>query len=197
MIEAFWRSLRHQWLYLHSLESFTLLKQLIDFYVREHNTQMPHHAFVGQTPDEVYFDQADRVDDHLRTARRQARRERMEANRGQSCGVCAARSLHPRPEHRPSNNLVPGLQPRRCKHRPRRQSRQPAGRGGPSAEHPGRQGPHVSPRHLASPQGPQPRQEEAPARCGRTTRSRLNRAVSNASAPGTRTAKSLRASVEV
>jgi len=33
MIEAFWRSLRHQWLYLHSLES--LLKQLIDLYVRE------------------------------------------------------------------------------------------------------------------------------------------------------------------
>jgi hypothetical protein len=23
MIEAFWRSLRHQWLYLHSLASFT------------------------------------------------------------------------------------------------------------------------------------------------------------------------------
>jgi transposase InsO family protein len=88
MIEAFWRSLRHQWLYLHSLESFTQLEQLIEFYVHEHNTQMPHHAFGGQTPDEVYFDQADRVDDRLRTARRQARRERMEANRGQSCGVC-------------------------------------------------------------------------------------------------------------
>ena len=88
MIEAFWRSLRHQWLYLHSLESFTQLEQLIEFYVREHNTQMPHHAFGGQTPDEVYFDQADRVDDRLRTARRQARRARMETNLGQSCGVC-------------------------------------------------------------------------------------------------------------
>ena len=88
MIEAFWRSLRHQWLYLHSLESFTQLEQFIEFYVREHNTQMPHHAFGGQTPDEVYFDQADRVDDRLRTARRQARRERMETNLGQSCGVC-------------------------------------------------------------------------------------------------------------
>ena len=28
MIEAFWRSLRHQWLYLHSLDSFTQLEQL-------------------------------------------------------------------------------------------------------------------------------------------------------------------------
>ena len=88
MIEAFWRSLRHQWLYLHSLESFRQLEQLIDFYVREHNTKMPHHAFDGQTPDEVYFDQADRVRDHLTTARHQARRARMEANRGKSCRVC-------------------------------------------------------------------------------------------------------------
>ena len=34
MIEAFWRSLRHQWLYLHSLESFMQLEQLIDFCVK-------------------------------------------------------------------------------------------------------------------------------------------------------------------
>jgi len=88
MIEAFWRSLRHQWLYLHSLDSFTQLEQLIDFYVKEHNTQMPHHAFGGQTPDEVYFDQADGIRDRLATARHQARRARMEANRGESCRVC-------------------------------------------------------------------------------------------------------------
>jgi hypothetical protein len=49
-------------------------------YVEEHNTKMPHHAFDGQTPDEVYFDHADRVHDRLRTARRQARRARMEAS---------------------------------------------------------------------------------------------------------------------
>jgi transposase InsO family protein len=89
MIEAFWRSLRHQWLYLHSLESFTQLQQLIDFYVNEHNTQMPHSAFGGQTPDEVYFAQADRVRDRLTTVRHQARRARMEANRRESCRACA------------------------------------------------------------------------------------------------------------
>ena len=94
MIEAFWRSLRHQWLYLHSLESFTQLEQLIDFYVREHNTKMPHHAFDGQTPDEVYFDQTDRVRDRLTAARRQARRERMEANRRESCRACAPSTHH-------------------------------------------------------------------------------------------------------
>jgi len=89
MIEAFWRSLRHQWLYLHALESFTQLEQLIDFYVKEHNTQMPHHAFGGQTPDEVYFDHADHVPDRLAAARHQARRARMEANRRELCRVCA------------------------------------------------------------------------------------------------------------
>jgi hypothetical protein len=88
MIEAFWRSLRHQWLYLHSLDSFTQLERLIDFYIEEHNTQMPHSAFFGQTPDEVYFDQADRIGDRLTATRRQARRARMEANRGESCRVC-------------------------------------------------------------------------------------------------------------
>ena len=89
MNEAFWRSLRHQWLYLHSLDSFTHLEQLIDFYVREHNTVVPHHAFDGQTPDGIYFDQADGVRDYLTALRFQARRQRMEANRGESCGACA------------------------------------------------------------------------------------------------------------
>ena len=89
MIEAFWRSLRHQWLYLHSLDSFTQLEQMIDFYVKEHNTQMPHYAFVGQTPDEIYFDHADGVRDRLKAARVDARRARMEANRAESCHACA------------------------------------------------------------------------------------------------------------
>ncbi|MAG29624.1 MAG: hypothetical protein CL908_01875 [Deltaproteobacteria bacterium] len=33
MIEAFWRSLKHSWLYLHSLDSLTALRRLIAFYV--------------------------------------------------------------------------------------------------------------------------------------------------------------------
>ena len=74
--------------YLHSLESFTQFEQLIDFYVNEHNTRMPHNAFGRQTPDEVYFDQADRLRERLTTARHQARRSRMEANRGESCRAC-------------------------------------------------------------------------------------------------------------
>ena len=33
--------LSHQWLYLHLLESFSQLEQLIDFYVKEHNAETP------------------------------------------------------------------------------------------------------------------------------------------------------------
>ena len=42
MIEAFWRSLKHSWLYLHSLDSMAALRRLIGFYVTAHNEVMPH-----------------------------------------------------------------------------------------------------------------------------------------------------------
>jgi transposase InsO family protein len=88
MIEAFWRSLKHSWLYLHSLESIESLRRLVDFYVRQHNGVMPHAAFEGQTPDEMYFGRGDSVVVKLASARIKAREERIKANRGSACGVC-------------------------------------------------------------------------------------------------------------
>jgi putative transposase len=44
MIEAWWRSLKHNWLFLHSLDSVTTLRRLVDFYVHEHNGVLPHSA---------------------------------------------------------------------------------------------------------------------------------------------------------
>jgi hypothetical protein len=62
MIEAWWRSLKHQWLFLHSLESVATIRRLVAFYVHEHNHEhnhvLPHSAFRGQTPDEMYFYEA-------------------------------------------------------------------------------------------------------------------------------------------
>ena len=49
MTEAFWRSLKHSWLYLHHLETESELRRLIAFYVESHNKVMPHAAFEGQT----------------------------------------------------------------------------------------------------------------------------------------------------
>ncbi len=61
MIEAWWRSLKHQWLFLHSLDSLTTVRRLVEFYVQEHNRVLPHSAFRGQTPDEMYFGRGDAV----------------------------------------------------------------------------------------------------------------------------------------
>jgi transposase InsO family protein len=88
LIEAFWRSLKHSWGYLHTLDNFTTLGRLIEFYVTAHNEVMPHAAFDGQTPDEMYFGTGGAVPAELATARDTAREERMKANRSAGCGVC-------------------------------------------------------------------------------------------------------------
>jgi len=88
MIEAFWRSLKHGWLYLHTLDSLAALRRLIEFYVTAHNEVMPHSAFQGQTPNEVFFGTGGEITQKLSAARASAREERMRANRTARCGVC-------------------------------------------------------------------------------------------------------------
>jgi transposase InsO family protein len=88
MIEAWWRSLKHQWLFLHSLDSITTVRRLVAYYVDEHNRVLPHSAFRGQTPDEMYFRTGDPVPADLMTRAAAARRRRVEANRSASCETC-------------------------------------------------------------------------------------------------------------
>ncbi|MFH0901772.1 MAG: integrase core domain-containing protein, partial [Pseudomonadota bacterium] len=73
IIEAFWRSLRHGWLYLNSLDSFATPRKLVEFYIEQHNTVMPHSAFRGQTPDEVYCGSAADLPAKLAEQRAEAR----------------------------------------------------------------------------------------------------------------------------
>ena len=54
MKEAWWRSLKHQWLYLNKLETTDDVRRHVAFYVDEQNTVIPHRAFAGQTPTEIY-----------------------------------------------------------------------------------------------------------------------------------------------
>ena len=89
MIESWWRSLKHQWLYLHQLDNVATVKKLVEFYVTEHNERMPHSAFDGQTPDEMYFGRGARVPDELAARRQEARRRRLEHNRQQACDQCS------------------------------------------------------------------------------------------------------------
>jgi putative transposase len=76
MIEAFWRSLKHSWLYLHTPDGLAALRHLIEFYVKADNEVMPHSAFQGQTTDEVLFGIGDEVPSGLpKHASRLARNE--------------------------------------------------------------------------------------------------------------------------
>ena len=88
MIESWWRTLKHQWLFLNDLDSVWSLRGLVDHYVTAHNTQLPHSAFRGQTPDEMYFGTGDHVPDDLDARRKEARARRMAENRSRSCRVC-------------------------------------------------------------------------------------------------------------
>ncbi|MBD3348188.1 MAG: hypothetical protein GF400_03195 [Candidatus Eisenbacteria bacterium] len=45
LIEAWWRVLKHQWLYLNQLDSVAKVRHLVAFYVDQHNGLIPHSAF--------------------------------------------------------------------------------------------------------------------------------------------------------
>lgn len=88
MIESWFRSIKHQWLFLNTLDTVTAVEKLVSFYIAEHNRAIPHSAFKGQTPDEMYFGTGDKVPEELEVAKVAARAERMEVNRVRSCRRC-------------------------------------------------------------------------------------------------------------
>ena len=88
MIESWWRVLKHQWLYLNQLDSIQTVRNLVSFYVEQHNTHLPHSAFEGQTPDEMYFGTGAHIPKTLEAARLAARKSRLEVNRALQCRTC-------------------------------------------------------------------------------------------------------------
>ena len=88
LIESWWRVLKHQWLYLNALDSVETVRNLVTFYVEQHNTHMPHSAFQGQTPDEMYFGTDIDIPKQLQESRIAARESRMTLNRAQTCQTC-------------------------------------------------------------------------------------------------------------
>jgi len=91
LIEAWWRNLKHQWLFINTLDNITTLRRLVAFYANAHNTEMPHSAFNGQTPDELYYGTGDKIPQELKEKREAARIARMETNRAISCDACLNR----------------------------------------------------------------------------------------------------------
>jgi putative transposase len=89
MIEAFWRIMKTNWLYLNKLDSFATVEKQVNFYIDQYNRVIPHSAHSGQTPDEIYFKTGINVPSELQAAAVKARVSRREVNlttkRCQSC----------------------------------------------------------------------------------------------------------------
>ena len=69
-------------------DSITALRRFVDFYVSEHNTVIPHNAFNGQTPVEVFCGNASELQEQLASKRIAARDTRLLENRRTACGAC-------------------------------------------------------------------------------------------------------------
>jgi putative transposase len=54
-IERFWRSLKYEWLYLHSFDDVFSMKASLAEYIDVYNKRRPHEALDYQTPDECYY----------------------------------------------------------------------------------------------------------------------------------------------
>ena len=87
---------------MNSLDSIERLRVLVDFFVEKHNTQMPHAAFHGQTPDEMYFATAVYLPAQLAMARSKARAERLDVNRAMTCDRCSGQ-----PANLPASQIPP------------------------------------------------------------------------------------------
>ena len=88
LIERLWYQLRHRWLYLHQLDSFSGLEKLIATYFLDHNTRIPTMVLGGRTPDEAYFGREADLPQRLRERHIEAQRQRVVTNRGASCSAC-------------------------------------------------------------------------------------------------------------
>ena len=93
LIESWWRVLKHQWLYLNTLDTVSAVENLVAFYVNEHKRRLPHPAFGGQTPDEMYFRTGGDIPKQLQAARQAARKSRLEANGKTCCPTCEPLSI--------------------------------------------------------------------------------------------------------
>lgn len=55
LTEAWWRTREHQCPFLNTLDSRANVTRLVAFFVEAHYREIPHAAFHGQTPGEMYY----------------------------------------------------------------------------------------------------------------------------------------------
>ena len=109
LVEAFWRQLKHAWLFLNTLDSTAAVRRLVAFYVGEHNEKIPRSLLGGRTPDEVYFGQEENLQERLSEQRKRAQRVRSAANRAASCHRCESSRAGPLCGLSPDHGLVENL----------------------------------------------------------------------------------------
>ena len=80
--------MKHQWLFLNTLDSVAAIRRHVSKYVTAHNSQIPHSAFRGQTPDEMHFGRGAEVPGKLADGNKKAQEARLRANRAVRCEKC-------------------------------------------------------------------------------------------------------------
>ena len=91
MIESFFRTIKHRWLFMLSLDDIECVRKNVGEFIEDYNTVIPHSALRGATPLEMYLGSwLPAQEDELERAEEQAREERRIANLNAACGVCPA-----------------------------------------------------------------------------------------------------------
>ena len=89
MIESFFRTIKHRWLFMLSLDDIECIRKYVGEFIEDYNTLIPHSALRGATPLEMYFGNwLPAQMDELERAEEQAREERRIANLSSACGFC-------------------------------------------------------------------------------------------------------------
>jgi hypothetical protein len=88
MVEAWWRSLKHQWLFLHALDNVTTVRRLVAFYVDEHNRVLRIRRFGTTRRTRCTYGTGDSVPANVMSGAAAGRRARAEANRSAVCATC-------------------------------------------------------------------------------------------------------------
>ena len=89
MIERFFRTIKHRWLYLVSLATFDAAHSAIEKYMVDYNHLIPLHALGGGTPFEVWSGKwGEAAKAELASAHVIARSNRILQNKTVSCGLC-------------------------------------------------------------------------------------------------------------
>ncbi len=85
-----WRSLRNNWLHVNTLDTAAAVRQLVSFYVDQHNHHLPHSAFPDETPDEIVLRGRRSHRGLPRRQRADAQHQRLITNRALTCTDCSA-----------------------------------------------------------------------------------------------------------